>query len=121
MASSQFIVGGASYPLPDWVLVPYSHRNLTWTLYAFNERVGEARDVAREASARLKRRWGFLQKRTEVKLHDLPVLLGARCVLHNVCEMRKEEVGPEDGVRARGRRDVRRARGKIGDLYITLA
>ena len=35
-----------------------------------------------------------LQKRTEVKLQDLPVVLGACCVLHNICELRGEEVDP---------------------------
>ncbi|KAJ6844541.1 putative nuclease HARBI1 [Iris pallida] len=95
MLNSQYIVGGASYPLLDWILVPYSHKNLTWTQHTFNERVGEARALARGAFERLKRRWGCLQKRTEVKLQDLPVVLAACCVLHNICEMREEEMGPE--------------------------
>nr|POE44744.1 hypothetical protein CFP56_76888 [Quercus suber] len=34
-------------------------------------------------------------KRTEVKLQDLPVVLGACCVLHNICELRNEEMDPE--------------------------
>lgn len=89
------LVGGASYPLMDWVLVPYTHQNLTWTQHAFNEKVGDIRNVAVEAFARLKTRWACLQKRTEVKLQDLPVVLGACCVLHNICEMRREELEPE--------------------------
>ena len=32
-----------------------------------------------------------MQKRTEAKLQDLPVVLGAGCVLHNICEKRKDE------------------------------
>ena len=43
----------------------------------------------------MKGRWACLQKRTEVKLQDLPVVLGACCVLHNICEMRNEELDPE--------------------------
>ncbi|KAK1665314.1 hypothetical protein QYE76_053473 [Lolium multiflorum] len=89
------LVGGASYPLNDWVLVPYTHQNLTWTQHAFNEKVGDIRNVAVDAFARLKTRWACLQKRTEVKLQDLPVVLGACCVLHNICEMRREELEPE--------------------------
>ena len=88
------LVGGASYPLMDWVLVPYTHQNLTWTQHAFNEKVGDIRNVAVDAFARLKTRWACLQKRTEVKLQDLPVVLGACCVLHNICEMRGEELEP---------------------------
>ncbi|XVE70643.1 hypothetical protein DITRI_Ditri10aG0087700 [Diplodiscus trichospermus] len=90
-----WIVGGKSYPLMDWVLVPYAHQNLTWAQHAFNEKIGEIEKVAKEAFARLKGRWSCLQKRTEVKLDELPVVLGACCVLHNICEMRNEEMNPE--------------------------
>jgi hypothetical protein len=95
MMHDSWIVGGASYPLMDWVLVPYTHQNLTWTQHAFNEKVGDLRRVAVDAFARLKARWACLQKRTEVKLQDLPVVLGACCVLHNICEIRGEEVDPD--------------------------
>jgi hypothetical protein len=97
LLNDSWIVGGTGYPLMDWVLVPYTHQNLTWTQHAFNVKVEEVRDVAKKAFARLKGRWGCLQKRTEMKLLDLPVVLGACCVLHNICEMRKEEMGPELG------------------------
>ncbi|WOL00330.1 hypothetical protein Cni_G09043 [Canna indica] len=87
-----WIVGGSGYPLTDWVLVPYTHQNLTWTQHAFNEKIGEVQRVAREAFAKLKGRWTCLQKRTEVKLQDLPVFIAACCTLHNICEMNKEEM-----------------------------
>ncbi|KAI4379642.1 hypothetical protein MLD38_005914 [Melastoma candidum] len=74
-----WIVGNSGYPLLDWVLVPYTQQHLTWTQHAFNEKIGEVQKVAREAFARLKGRWSCLQKRTEVKLQDLPVVLGACC------------------------------------------
>lgn len=90
-----WIVGTSGYPLMDWVLVPYTQQNLTWTQHAFNEKIGEVQKVAKDAFARLKGRWSCLQKRTEVKLQDLPVVLGACCVLHNICEMQDEEMDPE--------------------------
>ncbi|KMT13642.1 hypothetical protein BVRB_4g080280 [Beta vulgaris subsp. vulgaris] len=90
-----WIVGGAGYPLMDWILVPYNQQNLTWTQHAFNEKIGDIQKVAKEAFARLKRRWCCLQKRTEVKLQELPVVLGACCVLHNICEMKGEEMDPK--------------------------
>ncbi|KAL5572429.1 hypothetical protein UlMin_022026 [Ulmus minor] len=89
------IVGNSGFPLLDWVLVPYTRQNLTWTQHAFNEKIGDVQNVAKEAFARLKGRWSCLQKRTEVKLQDLPVVLGACCVLHNICQMRDEEIDPE--------------------------
>lgn len=90
-----WVVGSSGYPLMDWVLVPYTQPHLTWTQHAFNEKIGEIQRVAKDSFARLKGRWSCLQKRTEVKLQDLPVVLGACCVLHNICEMRNEEIEPE--------------------------
>lgn len=90
-----WIVGSSGYPLMDWVLVPYTHPNLTWPQNAFNEKIGEIQRVAKDAFRRLKGRWSCLQKRTEVKLQDLPVVLGACCVLHNICELMNEEIDPE--------------------------
>lgn len=89
------IVGNLGYPLQDWVLVPYSHQNLTWTQHAFNEKIEVVQRVAKESFMRLKARWKCLQKRTEMKLQDLPVVLGACCVLHNICEMRNEGLSEE--------------------------
>uniref|UniRef100_A0A9I9E687 DDE Tnp4 domain-containing protein n=1 Tax=Cucumis melo TaxID=3656 RepID=A0A9I9E687_CUCME len=90
-----FVVGNSGYPLMDWLLVPYTVQNLTWTQHGFNEKVGEIQAAAKAAFGRLKGRWTCLQKRTEVKLQELPVVLGACCVLHNICEMRKEKFDPE--------------------------
>ncbi|KAK7265395.1 hypothetical protein RJT34_33015 [Clitoria ternatea] len=87
-----WVVGNSGYPLMDGVLVPYTHQNLTWTQHAFNEKVGEIQGIAKDAFSRLKGRWACLQKRTEVKLEDLPAVLGACCVLHNVCEMMGEGI-----------------------------
>jgi hypothetical protein len=30
-----------------------------------------------------------------MKISDLPAVIGACCVLHNICEMKGEEMGPE--------------------------
>ncbi|KAJ8750592.1 hypothetical protein K2173_015760 [Erythroxylum novogranatense] len=90
-----WIVGSSGYPLLDWILVPYRQQNLTWTQHAFNEKIGEIQTIVKDAFARLKGRWVCLQKRTEVKLQDLPIVLGACCVLHNICEISCEEMDPE--------------------------
>ncbi|GMI88548.1 hypothetical protein like AT4G29780 [Hibiscus trionum] len=90
-----WVVGSKGHPLMDWVLVPYSHQNLTWAQHAFNEKIGEIEKVGKGAFARLKGRWSCLQKRTEVKLQELPVVLGACCVLHNICEIRGEGMEAE--------------------------
>ncbi|XP_027331972.1 protein ALP1-like [Abrus precatorius] len=92
-----WVVGNSGHPLMDGILVPYTHQNLTWTQHAFNEKVADIQKIAKDAFARLKGRWSCLQKRTEVKLEDLPGVLGACCVLHNICEMRNEGMDPEWG------------------------
>ena len=95
LLKGKWIVGSSGYPLMDWVLVPYAQKQLTWTQHEFNEKIAEIQMVSKDAFARLKGRWACLQKRTEVKLQDLPVVLGACCVLHNICELRNEEMDPE--------------------------
>jgi hypothetical protein len=90
-----WVVGSSSYPLLDWLLVPYVQHNLTWTQHAFNEKISDIQKIAKDAFARLKGRWRCLEKRTEVKLQDLPVVLGACCVLHNICEQHNEGFDPE--------------------------
>ncbi|KAF2564030.1 hypothetical protein F2Q70_00014242 [Brassica cretica] len=113
LLKGSWVAGGPGHPLLDWVLVPYAQQSLTWTQHAFNEKMSEVQRVGKEAFGRLKGRWACLQKRTEVKLQDLPTVLGACCVLHNICEIREEkmeaelmvdvvddEVLPENGLRS---------------------
>lgn len=90
-----WIVGNSGYPLMDGILVPYSRERLTWTQHTFNSGVGKVQSVAKEAFGRLKGRWSCLQKRTEVKLQELPMILGACCVLHNICETMGDEIDPQ--------------------------
>ncbi|KAL3535576.1 hypothetical protein ACH5RR_004037 [Cinchona calisaya] len=90
-----WIVGNAGFPLVDWVLVPYTKQNITWNQHTLNEKIGEVQSVSKEAFMRLKVRWRFLQERSEVELQDLPVVIGACGVLHNICEMRDEVMSPE--------------------------
>ncbi|KAE8665255.1 putative WRKY transcription factor 50-like [Hibiscus syriacus] len=82
-----WVVGSKGYPLMDWVLVPYNRRRLTWAQHGFNEKIGEIQRVAKEAFMRLKGRWCCLQTNSEFELQDLNVV-GACCVLHNICELR---------------------------------
>lgn len=89
-----WVVGNPGHPLMDWVLVPYPQQILTLPQQTFNEKLAKVRGVARDAFWRLMGRWKFLQKRMEMKLQDLPVVLGACCVLHNICEERNDVMDP---------------------------
>ncbi|MCO5569001.1 hypothetical protein L7F22_022706 [Adiantum nelumboides] len=85
-----WVVGGASYPPLDWLLTPYLEEQLTWAQHAFNERAEEALKIVQSAFSRLKGRWQYLTKRAEIKVQELPAILGACCVLHNICEQLNE-------------------------------
>jgi len=89
-----WVVGNSGFPLMDGILVPYTHQNLTWTQHAFNEKVEDIQKLCKDAFAKVKGRWSCLQKRIEVKIEELPGVLGACCVLHNICEMRNEKMDP---------------------------
>ncbi|XP_003567313.1 protein ALP1-like [Brachypodium distachyon] len=94
MAGS-WVVGGTNYPLNDWLLVPYTHQNLTREQQIFNENVTKLNHVAKDAFARLKGRWACLQKRADVNIKNFVLMAGACSVLHNICEVNKEEMDPE--------------------------
>ncbi|KAK1662597.1 hypothetical protein QYE76_050756 [Lolium multiflorum] len=88
LSQDKRLIGGAGYPLMDWMLVPYSHQNLTHTHHEFNLKAAAARAVAVDAFQRLKTRWACLQKRCEFKVKNIPAILSACCALHNFCERR---------------------------------
>ena len=54
----------------------------------FNYRLSKARVVVKHAYGRLKGRWRCLLKRNDVLIDDLPKLVAACCVLHNICVTR---------------------------------
>lgn len=95
MMKDGVLVGNSGHPLMDWVLVPYTHQNLAWSQNAFNDRISEVQKIAQDGFMRMKARWACLQKRTETKLQDLPLVLMACCVLHNICEMNNEGLSQE--------------------------
>ena len=68
--------------------------SITWTQHAFNEKISDIQKIAKDAFSRLKGRWRCLENLSELKLEELPVVVGACCVLHNICEQRNEVFDP---------------------------
>ncbi|KAD6453686.1 hypothetical protein E3N88_08392 [Mikania micrantha] len=58
--------------------------------YIYIKRIDEVHKIAKDAFMRLKGRWACLQRKTEVNHEDLPVVVRARCVLHNICEINND-------------------------------
>ncbi|XP_010233000.1 uncharacterized protein LOC104583034 [Brachypodium distachyon] len=91
------LLGGASYQLTDYLLVPYARPSseLTGAQEELNQGVVAGSAVANEAFMKLKARWAFLRRRTEVRIPDLRVIFETCCVLHNFCERFWDELDPE--------------------------
>ena len=78
--------------------------HLTTEQKQFNYRLSKARVVVEHCYGRLKGRWRCLLKRLDVDVGDVPEVVAACCVLHNICERHGEEFSEEwlDGVECQG-------------------
>ena len=61
----------------------------------FNYRLSRARVAVEDAYGRLKGQWRCLSKRNDTDVSDLPDLIAACCVLHNLCEIHGERFNEE--------------------------
>ena len=81
------ILGDSAYPLQDWLMKPYVDRgNLSIEELLFN-------NILRITRVVVGNRYGFpvLTKRLDLNLNNCCTVIAACCVLHNFCEIMKEE------------------------------
>ncbi|CAH1263518.1 uncharacterized protein [Branchiostoma lanceolatum] len=86
------LLGDAAYPHLPWLMKPYPDNGaLGRDRFKFNYRHSRARMTVECAFGLLKGRWRCLTKRLDVSLDNVPTIVGACCVLHNICEVHKDE------------------------------
>ena len=85
------LAGDSPYPLPVWLLKPFSTRgNILRQEKKINEKFSAMRAVVERAFRMLKGRWRILSKKTEQHYKSVSRTITAACVLHNFCQMQSE-------------------------------
>ena len=82
------ILGDCACPLLQWVMKPYTENGkLSQQQSTFNYRLSRARIVTESAFGRLKGHWRCLMKKNNTDFDQMPTLITACVVLHNICEV----------------------------------
>ena len=85
-----FLIGDPAYPISKHLMKNYPGSNLTPEKERFNYRLSFTRIQIERAFGRLKGRWRCLLKALECELDKVVLHATTACILHNMCEERKE-------------------------------
>nr|XP_034986031.1 uncharacterized protein LOC118092265 isoform X2 [Zootoca vivipara]XP_034986032.1 uncharacterized protein LOC118092265 isoform X2 [Zootoca vivipara] len=99
VAVGPVLLGGPACPLRPWLMKPYTDTP-EGPRQHFNLLLGKCRRAVTYAFERLKGRWRCLLKRLDVAEKNVPLVIVACCILHNICESRNEAMqeGWEEGM-----------------------
>ncbi|KAM7181031.1 uncharacterized protein RBU57_018045 [Macrochelys suwanniensis] len=83
------ILGDLTYPLMLWLMKPYMGQ-LDSSKERFNNRLSKCRMSVECAFGCLKARWRCLYGKLDLANDNIPMLIAACCMLHNICEGKGE-------------------------------
>ncbi|CAM4587029.1 unnamed protein product [Lepidochelys kempii] len=83
------ILGDTAYPLMPWLMKPYTG-TLDSSKALFNYRLSKCRMVVECAFGHLKGRWRSLLTDSDLSETNIPIVIAACCVCHNLCESKGE-------------------------------
>lgn len=88
------LIGDAAYPLKPWILTPYRDTGrLTRQQLRYNFLHSSTRMVVERSLALLKGRFRKLKtSMLKQRIQDVPVIVVAACVLHNICLMTEDDI-----------------------------
>ena len=109
--TSLLILGDRGNPLMKWLVTPYSFSdNLTVTEKKLNEALSSARVTSECPCRMLKARWRYLQNNLDCQIENVSTVIIAYCVLHNICQLNKDDYIDNDGMLEAVIRQERNAR-----------
>lgn len=91
------LLGDGAYPLSSWLVKPYPQLGrLTASEARYNRKLSSARTVVERAFGLLKARWRCLLKRLDNKFRNVPTIILACCILHNICQNEGDDIDDEN-------------------------
>ena len=110
------LVGDAAYPCRPWMLAPFKgHKDgLSREEYHWNFVQSSTRMCVERAFGMLKGRWRILLKRIDVHLKNVPDLVAACLILHNMCIVFGDKFGKRSGL---GRAPMTCTTGLLSQIY----
>uniref|UniRef100_A0A667XSF7 Putative nuclease HARBI1 n=1 Tax=Myripristis murdjan TaxID=586833 RepID=A0A667XSF7_9TELE len=90
------LLGDPAYPLRSWIMKGYPQGGLSEDQHRFNHSLSRARMTIECAFGRLKSRWRCLSKQLDVDIMNVPYVITACCVLHNICEVQGDVCEDQD-------------------------
>ena len=97
--TSLLILGDRGNPLMKWLVTPYSFSpNLTVTEKKLNKALSSARVTSERPCTILKARWRYLQNNLDCQIENVSTVIIAGCVLHNICQLNKDDHIDKDGI-----------------------